>query len=260
MNISLENQVAIVTGASRGIGKEIAKTLAGAGAAVALAARGAEALEEVAEEIRASGGRALAVPTDVTDVEAVAALVSGATAELGKIDILVNNAATSYVANVVMSNDTKWRECLEMNVMSLYYCSKAVLKPMIRAKYGRIVNIASLSALVGAAHNSSYAASKAAMLGFTRSVAKEVGGLGITVNAICPWHVDTDLARHTMGARGKMFGKTAEEYIEMLTKESPQGRFVSSQEVAGLALFLCTNEARGITGTSLNLSGGAYIT
>lgn len=260
MNIDLGEQVAIVTGASRGIGREIAKELAGAGVSVALAARGAEALEQVAEEIRAAGGRALAIPTDVTDVEAVSALVARTLEELGRVAILVNNAGTSYVSNVVMSNDEKWRECLETNVMSMYYCSKAVLKPMIRAKYGRIVNIASLSALVGAGHNSSYAASKAAMIGFTRSVAIEVGKLGITCNAICPWHVETELSKETMGARGKMFGKTAEEYIAMLAQESPQGRFVTPEEVAGLTLFLCTEQARGINGTALNLSGGAFIT
>jgi len=260
MDTSLEDQVAIITGASRGIGREIAKVLAGAGAAVALAARGQEALDEVATEITASGGRVLAVPTDVTDPEAVSALVSRTTKELGKLDILVNNAATSYVSNVVMANDARWRECLETNVMSMYYCSKAALKSMIRAKYGRIVNIASLSALVGAGHNSAYAASKAAMLGFTRSVAIEVGKLGITVNAICPWHVDTELAKQTMAARGKMFGKTAEEYIEMLAGESPQNRLISTEEIAGLTLFLCTPAARGINGTAINVSGGTYIT
>ena len=200
------------------------------------------------------------MPTDVAEKQAVTALVSRTLEELGRLDVLVNNAGTSYVANLLMANDEKWQECLETNVMSTYFCSKAALKPMMRAKSGRIVNIASLSGLLGAAHNSSYAASKAAMIGFTRSLAKEVGGLGITVNAICPWHVDTDLAKQTMGARGKMFGKTAEEYIQMLADESPQKRLVTAEEVAALTVFLCTHEARGINGEAINVSGGTYIT
>lgn len=260
MNIDLGKQAAIVTGASRGIGREIALQLARSGAAVALAARSADALAAVAAEIDGAGGRAIAIPTDVADPAAVADLAARTLEAYGRIDILVNNAGISYVANLVMSKDERWREVLETNVLSAYYCSKAVLRSMIKAKYGRIVNISSISALVGAGHNSAYAASKAAVIGLTRSLAIEVGKLGITVNAVCPWHVETELSEYTMGARAMMFGQTAGEYLAGLIEESPQRRLITTREVAAATVFLCGADARGINGTTLNLSGGTYIT
>ena len=260
MRADLSEKVAIVTGASRGIGKVIAESLADAGAAVVLAARSTESLEDVALAIEARGGRALAVPTDVTDGAAVAGLCAQAIGTLGRIDILVNNAGTSYVANVLMSKEDRWREVLLVNVMSAYFCTKAVLKHMIKAKGGRIVNIASVSGMVGAAHNSCYAASKGALIAFTKSVALEVARLGITVNAICPWHVETELAHQTMEARGKMFGKSSQEYIDDLVSNSPQRRLITAEEVAALAVYLASDQAAGITGQALNLSGGAIMT
>jgi NAD(P)-dependent dehydrogenase (short-subunit alcohol dehydrogenase family) len=253
----LENRVALVTGAGRGIGRTIAHLFAKSGAKVVLASRTQDEIGAVHEEITSSGGVSVPIVTDVTDVTAVDALINNTLEEFERIDVLINNAGISYVANLVMSDDTRWNEVIQTNLMGVYHCTKAVLRPMIRARHGRVINVASVSGLVGAAFNSAYAASKSAVIGLTKSVALEVAPMGITVNAICPWYVDTDLATETMGARGKMFGKTAEEYLDELTRNSPQGRPISTEEVASLAAFLATPEARGITGQALNLSGGA---
>jgi len=258
--MSLEGQVALITGAGRGIGREIALQLSGAGARVVLAARSADALEDAAEAMRSRGGEALALPTDVADEAAVRALVAAVLERFGRIDVLVNNAGSSYVSNLVMSKADRWRGSFETNVFGAYLCTRGVLRPMIRARRGCIVNVSSVSGLVGAAYNSSYAASKAAMNGLTKSTAREVAGFGITANAICPWHVDTELAHETMGARGAMFGKSAEEYLAALAEESPQKRLITPEEIAALTLFLCSAGARGITGQTINVSGGAIMT
>ena len=258
--MQLDGQVALVTGAGRGIGREIAQSLARASARVVLAARSPAPLEAVAAAIEEAGGEALAVPTDVADEQAVKRLVARATERFGRVDILVNNAGSSYVSNVVMSDAKRWCGSFETNVFGAYLCTRAVLRSMIRARSGRVINVSSVAGLVGAAYNSSYAASKAALNGMTKSIAREVAGFGITVNAICPWHVDTELAQETMGARGAMFGKSAEEYLAGLAESSPQKRLIDPEEIAALALFLCSPGARGITGQTINVSGGAVMT
>lgn len=259
MNIDLSGQVVVITGAGRGIGREMALTFAKNNAIVILAARSLDQIKQVANEITDAGGKAVPVETDITNTDAVANLIKVAIDQTGRIDILINNAGTSYVANIVMSNDEKWQEVINVNLMGVYNCTKAALRHMIMAKAGRIVNISSVAGLTGAAFNSAYAASKAAVIGFTKSTALEVAKAGITANAICPWHLDTDLAQSTMAARGKMFGKSAEQYLEQLASDSPQERLITTEEIAGLALFLVSPQARGITGQAINVSGGAVI-
>jgi NAD(P)-dependent dehydrogenase (short-subunit alcohol dehydrogenase family) len=256
---SLRGQVVIVTGAGRGIGKAIAQASAEAGATVLLAARSAEELEKAAAEIRAKGKAAVAVPTDLVDKAASENLIKTAVDRFGRLDVLVNNAGTNHIANLVMTKEEDFRAVYELNVFAVFRLTKAALRPMIRAKSGRIINVSSVSAKVGAAYNSAYASSKAAVLGFTRSVAKETAQLGITVNAICPWHVDTELVREAMGKRAKMFGKSSDEYLEEIVGHSPQKRLIDASEVAGLALYLMSPEARGITGQSLNVCGGTVM-
>jgi NAD(P)-dependent dehydrogenase (short-subunit alcohol dehydrogenase family) len=257
MNSALDGKVAIVTGASRGIGREIALGLAQSGAAVVLASRDQAQLDEVGRIVVSGGGSAVAVPTDVSDQSAVRELAGITLAQFGKIDILVNNAGTNYISSVVLSNDARWRAMFETNVFAVYHCTKAVLPAMIRAKAGRIINIASIAGVVGAAHNSAYAATKAAVIGFTKSVALEVARLGITVNAICPWHVDTAMMREAMAARAAMFGNNGQEYLEKVMAHHPQRRLIKPKEVAALALFLSSEDAAGITGQALNQCGGA---
>ena len=249
----------IVTGAGRGIGREIARMAAEAGARVVMASRSADELEQAAAEIRDGGGEARAVPTDVTDADAVKALVKTTLDAYDRIDVLVNNAATNYVANLVMAKEDALRRLYDVNVFAVFRCTQAVLRHMIRRKSGRIVNISSVSAKVGAAYNSAYASSKAALIGFTKSVARETARIGITSNAICPWHVDTELVHEAMTHRAKMFGKTAEEYLEEIVVSSPQQRLITAREVGAVAMMLMSHEGRGITGQAINVCGGTVM-
>jgi 3-oxoacyl-[acyl-carrier protein] reductase len=257
MNFSLNGQVAIVTGASTGIGRAIAIALAQSGVAVVLASRDRERLDEVANIVASDHASALAVPTDITDCAAVHALVRASLAEFGKVDIMINNAGTNYVSSLVLSDDQRWKQVFDTNVFGAYYCTKAVLPSMIRARSGRIINIASIAGVVGAAHNSAYSAAKAAVIGFTKSVALEVAKLRITCNAICPWHVDTAMMHAAMATRAAMFGSNGQEYLDKVMAHHPQHRLIQPQEVAALALFLSSEGAAGITGQALNQCGGA---
>jgi len=260
MNHDLKAKVALVTGASRGIGKAISLALASEGATVVLTARNEAKLREVAEVITTKGhGSARVFPCDVSDKRAVGELVSKIIEELGRIDILVNNAASTYVASVIMSNEERWREQFEVNVFGTYYCTKEVLRPMIQARSGRIINISSVAARMGVAYSSSYSATKASVIGFTASVARETARLGITVNSICPWHVDTELLHDAMANRAKMFGKTPEAYLQAIVDDSPQHRLITAEEVAALTVFLASPLANGITGQAINICGGAAI-
>jgi 3-hydroxybutyrate dehydrogenase len=256
MKVQLEDRVVIVTGAGRGIGREVAMVAAEAGAAVVLVSRTAAQLESVAAAIRERGGRALVHPCDLAEEPAAAAVVDAAMAEYGRVDVLVNNAAMNYVANLVMSKDDRWRELYEVNLFATVRLTRHVLKRLIRQKSGRIINVSSVSAKVGASYNAAYASSKAAMIGFTKSVAREVAKLGITVNAVCPWHVDTEMVREAMGQRAKMFGKTTDEYLADIIAENPQGRIMTAREIAATCVFLMSDDARGITGQAINVDGG----
>jgi 3-hydroxybutyrate dehydrogenase len=224
-----------------------------------LAARSKEQLEDVATIIEAGGGAAHVVPGDLREPPATDALVTAALARFSRIDVLVNNAGANSVANLVMSKEEDTRLVYELNVFALTRLTKAVVRQMIRAKWGRIINISSVSAKFGAAYNSAYASSKAAVLGFTRSVARETAQLGITCNAICPWHVDTQLVGEAMARRAKMFGKTAEAYLAEVVASSPMKRLVEAREVAGLSVFLMSDYAAAITGQSLNVCGGTMM-
>jgi NAD(P)-dependent dehydrogenase (short-subunit alcohol dehydrogenase family) len=260
MSSTLQNQVAVVTGAGRGIGREIALTFARAGAAVVLAARTCTQLDELGDLIASEGGIALPVRTDVSDDASVASLVANTMARFGRIDVLVNNAAgANYISSLALSDDARWKKMFDVNVFGVYLCTKGVLRHMIRARSGRIINISSAAGQVGAAHNSAYSASKAAVIGFTKAIALEVAKLGITSNAICPWHVDTELMREAMTARARLFGKSTDEYIAKIVANNPQQRLITAAEVAGLALFLSLPEARGINGQALNQCGGVVM-
>jgi NAD(P)-dependent dehydrogenase (short-subunit alcohol dehydrogenase family) len=259
VKIDLQGKVVLVTGAGRGIGREIALMSAEAGANVVLAARSRDQLEEVAGKIESLGRAAHIVPVDLRQEAAVTELMTAATDRFSKVDVLVNNAGANSIANLVMSKEQDFRAVYELNVFAVFRLTKAAVRQMIRAKWGRIINISSVSAKVGAAYNSAYSSSKAAMLGFTRTVARETAQLGITSNAICPWHVKTELVTEAMGRRGRMFGKTADDYLAEIVAASPMKRLIEAREVAGLAVYLMSDYAAGITGQSLNVCGGTMM-
>jgi len=259
VKIDLDGKVVLVTGSGRGIGREIALMSAEAGAAVVLAARSKPQLDEVHSAIQSSGGTAHVVPIDLREPHAAAELVKAAVERFAKVDVLVNNAGATTIANLVMQKEHDLRDVYELNVFALVQLTQAALRPMIRARWGRIINISSVSAKFGSAYNSAYASSKAAVLGFTRSVAREIAPLGITSNAICPWHVKTEFVDEAMGRRARMFGKTAESYLAEIVAASPMKRLIDAREVAGLAVYLMSDFAAGITGQSLNVCGGTLM-
>jgi NAD(P)-dependent dehydrogenase (short-subunit alcohol dehydrogenase family) len=274
---NLEDKVALVTGAGRqgGIGAAIALRLARCGAHVAVAdlcappdenlpnpgGGGWEALEAVAQEIEALGVRGLPLRVDVTDAARVEAMVAETTATLGRLDILVNNAgAIVGPAPVVQMAEQAWRKTLEINATGTFLCSKAALPAMIAGGGGRIVNISSIAARRPRPYMAAYAASKAAVVALTRSLAQEVAPLGITVNAVLPGDVDTAMKRWGMELEGLVLGKAYDEVVDDLVAKIPLGRIGTPGDVANLVAFLASDEADFITGQAYNLTGGRELT
>ena len=244
--MQLENQVALITGARRGIGRAIALKYAQNGADCILIARTAP--DELADEIRALGRRALALAVDVSDAEAVEIAVKNSVKEFGKIDVLVNNAGINEDGLLIRMKIEQWQRVLDVNLSGAFYATKAVARPMLKAEKGRIINISSVIGQMGNAGQANYAASKAGLLGFTKSVAKELGSRGITVNAIAPGFIETDMT-HDL----------SEEAKTALLGQIPLGKLGQADDVAELALFLASQGARYITGQTFNVDGGLVM-
>ena len=247
----LTGKTALITGGGRGIGRAIALTFAQHGARVAVAARTREQVDGVAREI---GGNALALVCDVSSSENVAEMF----ADL-KPDILVNNAGIAESATLPNTTDELWHRHLAINLTGTFYCTRAALPAMLQRKWGRIINIASIAAKAGAPYISAYAASKHGVLGLTRSVALEVAASGVTVNAICPGYVDTEMVTRGVQQITAKTGRSAEEALDALKKMSPQNRLVTAEEVAALTLLLASEEGRGINGQGINIDGGSVL-
>ena len=242
-------KTALITGGGRGIGRAIALAFAREGIRIAVAARTAEQVEQVAHEI---GNGAIAVVCDVADPESVARMFE----RVGDVDILVNNAGVAESATVVNTTDELWHKHLSINLSGTFYCTRAALPAMLKKGWGRIINIASIAAKTGAPYIAAYSASKHGVLGLTRSIALEVANAGITVNAICPGYVDTEMVSRGVERITSRTGRTAEEALDTLKKMSPQNRLVTPEEVAALALLLASDAGRGITGQGINIDGG----
>jgi NAD(P)-dependent dehydrogenase (short-subunit alcohol dehydrogenase family) len=247
----LNEKVALITGGGRGIGRAIALAFARQGARVAVAARTREQVESVAQEI---GGNAIALVCDVANPDSVKEIF----ADL-KPDILVNNAGIAESATLSNTTDELWHRHLAINLSGTFYCTRAALPAMLEKGWGRIINIASIAAKTGAPYISAYAASKHGVLGLTRSVALEVGASGVTVNAICPGYVDTEMVSRGVEQITTKTGRSAEEALDAIKKMSPQNRLVTPEEVATLALLLASDEGRGINGQGINIDGGSVL-
>ncbi len=241
-----DKKVALVTGASRGIGKAIAQRLAQDGCYVVLnCSAHAEAAEAAAEEIRAAGGEAETAVFPVEDMEQVKAAVDGILSRLGRLDVLVNNAGINRDGLLMTMKDKDFEDVLRVNLFGTYNCTKAAIRQMIKRRGGRIVNISSISGIMGNAGQANYSASKAGIIGFTKAVAREVAGRNITVNAIAPGFIDTDMTR-----------AMPEDLRTKAAAQIPAGRFGSPEDVAAAVSFLVSDAAGYITGQVLAVDGG----
>src|SRR5712692_2788294 len=246
--LSLANQVAVVTGAGRGIGRAIALKFASAGADVACMSRTAENAEKVAGEVRALGRRAWAHALDVADPQAVAAAAGKILSEAGRVDILVNNAGVARDALLLRMSEEDWDTVLNTNLKGAFNCTKAFSRPLLKQRAGRIINIASVIGLIGNAGQCNYAASKAALIGFTKSVARELASRGITANALAPGFIETDM---TAGLN--------EDTRNELLKRIPLNTFGLPEDIASAALFLASPASRYVTGQVLTVDGGLVM-
>lgn len=246
--MNLTDKVAIVTGSGRGIGRAIALRLAGAGADIVVNDINPDSLGEVIAEVKALGRKALAVPADVSSPEDVARMVDTAVENFKHIDILVNNAGVTRDQLVMRMSDEDWDTVLAIDLKSAFLCTRAVLRPMLRQRWGRIVSLASVVGIIGNAGQANYAAAKAGIIAFTRSVAKEVASRGITVNAVAPGYIATAMTQ-----------ALDEKQTAELLKLVPIGAPGTPEDVAEAVAFLASEEARYITGQVLNIDGGMAI-
>ena len=244
----LTDRAALVTGASQGIGQAIAQTLARAGAKVALAARNRDKLDQVAAQIRSAGGDAAVFPLDVSSEDEIKAAAKAAIAHFGKIDILVNNAGITRDQLLLRMKRADWDTVLHTNLTSAHLLIQAVLSSMLKQRWGRIINITSINGQMGQAGQANYAASKAGLIGLTMAVAREIASRNITVNAVAPGYVETD-----------MTASLAPELRETMLKMAPLGRAGTPADIAAAVAFLASEEAGYITGHVLNVNGGMLM-
>ena len=246
--MSLSGRVALVTGASQGIGRACALKLAQSGAAVALAARGQEKLQTLAHEVAAAGGKAVVFPLDVGDEEQIKSTFKAVITQLGKIDILVNNAGITRDQLLMRMKRADWDAVLNTNLTSAYLCTQQTIGSMLKRRWGRIINITSIFGQMGQAGQANYAASKAGLIGLTLAIAREVGSRNITCNAVAPGFIET-----------AMTSGLADDFKQNAVNMIPLGRVGTPEDVANAVAFLASEEASYITGHVLNVNGGMLM-
>jgi 3-oxoacyl-[acyl-carrier protein] reductase len=244
----LDNQIAVVTGAGRGIGRAIALKFAGEGADVVCVSRTAENSEKVANDVRSLGRKAWAFAVDVADAKAVAAAGEKILSDAGRVDILVNNAGVTKDGLLMRMSDEDWDTVINTNLKGAFSFTKAFARSMIKQRSGRIINVASVIGLIGNAGQANYAASKAALIGFTKSVARELGSRGITANALAPGFIETD-----------MTAVLNEEARKALLEKIPLASFGQAEDIAAAALYLAGPSGRYVTGQVLVIDGGMVM-
>ena len=248
MKLTFENKKAVVTGAGRGIGKAIAESLAAEGVEVICVSRSESSCGAAAEAIRGNGGKAHALAVDVADKAAVASAAETLLAQHERIDILVNNAGITRDTLLLRMSDEDWESVISTNLSSCFYWTKNLVRPMTRARWGRILNISSVVGLTGNAGQANYAAAKAGMLGLTKALARELAGRSITVNAVAPGFISTDM---TAGL--------GEEVTAEAQKQIPLKRFGEPGDIASMATYLCSEQAGYITGKVFTVDGGMVM-
>jgi 3-oxoacyl-[acyl-carrier protein] reductase len=244
----MSNRTALITGASRGIGKACTQLLAGAGYRVVLAARSVDKLEEIANELKSGGAETFAVEMDLGSKESITAGFAKAAKEFGRIDILVNNAGITKDGLAVRMKQNDWETVLQVNLSGAFYATQQVLPGMMKEKWGRIVNVSSVVGEMGNAGQANYVASKAGLIGLTKTLAQEVGSRNITVNAVAPGFIETDM---THGL--------PEELKQKMVTQTPLKRMGTAEDIASAVRFLVSDEAGFITGHVLDVNGGIYM-
>jgi 3-oxoacyl-[acyl-carrier protein] reductase len=246
--MSLSNEIALVTGASRGIGKAIAAVLASRGALVIGTATSENGAQGITDALSAGGHKGVGKVLNVTDTDSIAALMKGIQEEFGVPTILVNNAGITRDNLLMRMKDEEWDSVIETNLTSAFRMSKACLRGMMKAKHGRIVTITSVIGATGNPGQANYAATKAGVIGFTKSLAREIGSRGVTVNAVAPGFIDTDMTR-----------ELPEAQQQALLEQIPLGRLGAVEDVANAVAFLCSEDAAYITGETIHVNGGMYM-
>ena len=246
--IMAESKIALITGANRGIGKEILISLSNDGFTVIGTSRSQQGVDDVNDALKSTNGSGCGVIFDVTDKNAVSTLNEKITSEYGKVSVLVNNAGITMDNLLIRMSDKEWDEVIDTNLTSIYRITKEFVKDMMKERYGRVINIGSVVGVSGNAGQTNYSSTKSALLGFTKSLAKEVASRNITVNTISPGFIDTD-----------MTNKLKDSQKDMLIKSIPLGRMGLASELANAVGFLASDKASYITGENINVNGGLYM-
>jgi 3-hydroxybutyrate dehydrogenase len=255
--MKLEQRVAIVTGGGSGIGRSICQHIAGEGGKVMVCDINAAAAEQTVDLIGKESGEAVSMKTDVTNKSEVQGMVEATRQKYGRIDILVNNAGTDKKGAITELPEEIWDMLMSLNLKGVFLCTQAVMPVMIEQHYGRVVNISSMAGKTGEPLTSPYCASKFGVIGFTQSVALEVGKHNVTVNAVCPGPVDTELIRKSVAQSAAIKGVSPEDFMqEFFIGPTPLGRIARPADVAKAVVFLVSDNAEFITGSTLNVSGG----
>jgi 3-hydroxybutyrate dehydrogenase len=255
----LSGRHALITGASRGIGACIARSLAVHGAKLTLVGRTAATLESVAAEIATAGGETQCFTADVSRRDSVDAAFAAARTRFGPVNILINNAGQASSSPITKRDDQHWNDMLAVNLSGTYFGVQAALPEMLKANFGRIVNIASTAGMTGYAYVAAYCAAKHGVVGLTRAIAREVAMRNITVNAVCPGYTDTDIVRQAAIKISKVTGRTHEEAVQAMAKANPQGRLIRPEEVANAVAWLCLPGSESVTGQSIIVAGGELM-